>query len=326
MLRYIVCAGVIAACQTCWSPAIAQAHGWRFGCGSYYRGYSYYSPQSYYPSWNGSYYCGSSTPYYNNYYSTCYAQTPSYSAYPQYGTPGYSYGGGLMGLVGASGLPIANAGSGLLQPSYLSLPVGVGYSQPGYLQIPVGTPAGRGSYLQIPVNSGFGTPSYLQIDLGRNPANTVPESTTPGPTPRPLGAVPEILGPTASRSGDAIHRTLAQDIPTVVAAPERNSASAMAVAANGSPSRGSPSRTEPQLLSNATTGSARIQLISWSKSPSAAPADRPTLSAPARKDTSFSLVDDEAGTASDGESNREQISVESITSSPRSDGMPWIAK
>src|SRR5262249_9926861 len=126
--------------------------------------------------------------------------------------------------MGANSLAGANLAGSLVQPSYLSLPVGVGSGQAGYLQIPMGNPAGRASYLQIPVNTGYGPSPDLQIELGRHPASAGPAAPVQGPTPRPLGSVPEVGVPTASRSAGDIFKTSIADLPPVVPAVEYSSA------------------------------------------------------------------------------------------------------
>jgi len=326
MKRLLLLVGITAACQAVWSPQ-AQAH-WRFGCRSYYGG-SYYSPQWYYPSYSTCWPCyGGNGSSYGSYYGNAY---PPYSAYgfsPQYSYlgPGYSGnlpGGSLLGSLGAYRLFGANLTGSLVQPSYLSMPVGVGYGQLGYLQIPVGNPAGRASYLQIPVSSGFGPPSYLQIDLGRNPGSTGSDAPAAVPTPKPLAAVPGDGFPTTRMSTYGIHQTSADDdLPPVVPATgdlgyniaaddvEASSADSLAAA-------------ESRAAGNVTTSGVRFQLISWPKSRVVSQSSHRASATLLRNNTSFSLIDDDV--KGPAVSQTELIVTGEAANLPDRELTPWIA-
>jgi hypothetical protein len=352
MKRLLVLFSMFVVCCFAWSPQQVEAHGWRWhsGCGSYYggstcSGYSYCSPQSYYPTYNyaspcysnyGSYY-GSS--YYNGYGTNSNYSSIPYGAFPQYANSQYAYGpalggfGGnsLLGLMGASSMGGANLTGSFLQPSYLSMPVGVGYGQSGYLQIPVGSPAGRASYLQIPVNTGYGPASYLQIELGRNPASTVPNTPTPGPTPQPLGSAPAVNLPTAGRFTNEIHLTASDELPPVVPQAPRGFENGI-VAKSAAPSTATfPSAAVKHAVGNATTGQAKIQFASWTNSPVATQAAQSGTATSRPKDTSFSLVDPDtvdpnAAGPQLSELDRELVANEESAIISDRESTPWIAK
>ncbi|MBI3862307.1 MAG: hypothetical protein HY290_10470 [Planctomycetia bacterium] len=349
MKRSILLVAMTAACQMAWSTPKAQAHGWRWrsGCGSYSSGsycsgYSYCTPQSYYPTYNncspyysnfcsnyGSYYGNGYVPY-SNYDPSPYGAYPSsYGAYPHYNNIGPGFGGfggsGLPGLLGANNFAGANLIGSLVQPSYLSMPVGVGYGQPGYLQIPVGSPAGRASYLQIPVNSGYGPPSYLQIELGRNPGNSVPDAT-PGPTPRPVGATPGGGLPTASRSIYEIHRTRSAELPPVAPGPDGGPVVEFAVAENAATLRTLPAVADKRAPGHASSGTAKIQLVSRNISPVATDVSHQASAVRLAKDTSFSLVDPDEEDLILTESDREKPLVLEAAIRVDRAGTPWVAK
>ena len=196
-------------------------------------------------------------------------------------------------MMAANPLAGANLTGALLQPSYLSMPVGVGNGQSGYLQIPTGNPAGRTSYLQIPVNTGYGPPSYLQIELGRKPASTVQD---PGPTPgpNPLGSTPRINIPTTNSFAYDIPKTASDDLPPIVPTVQGNSAQAIAVA-----------RSEPSAVKPASAAATPKVLV----------ATQQTLQESAsltKKDTSFSLIDDDSEAPTLAASDRKQSSPDEL--------------
>jgi hypothetical protein len=344
----ILLASVSAVCYFAWSPQQVEAHGWRWrsGCGSYDSGYSYCAPQSYsqtysncspgygnYGAYYGSWY-GNGYGAYTNYGSipcSTYSQyvSPQYDS-PQYGNFGHGWGrvggGSLLGLMGGNAMAGANLTGSLVQPSYLSMPVGVGYGQSGYLQIPVGSPVGRASYLQIPVSTGYGPASYLQIELGRNPSNTVPNTPTPGPTPQPLGSAPAVNNPTASRFTNAIHQTSSDELPPVVATVPGNSTNS--IVANGSvPSAATVTlAVDKRSESHATNKQAAIRFVSSLKSPVAKPTSLSGTETPRKKDTSFSFVDADATGSKLSDPDREFTSREETSTVLDRESTPWVVK
>lgn len=327
MKRLLLLVGMTAACQMIWSPP-AQAHG-RFGCRSYCGG-SYYGPQWNYPSYStcAPYYGGYNGGNYGSYYGNVYAPYSAYGFSPQYNgfAPGYSGSlpsGNLFGNLGAYNLLGANLTGALVQPSYLSLPVGVGYGQSGYLQIPVGNSAGRASYLQVPVSTGYGPPSYLQIELGRNPGSAGSDAPASGPVPKPLGAVPGAGFPTASLSASDIHQTAADDVPPVV--PRTGDGSVQRIAGDDSKIDSADSRSlaDKGAARDGTTTGVKFQLVSWPKARTA-PRISPRPSAtPLGKDTSFSLIDDDVkGPALP---QMEPAAIDNAAQLTNREGAPWIA-
>lgn len=351
MKRLILLVGMTAACLMALAPERAQAHGWRWrsGCSSYYNNYSYCSPQFYYPTYNncspyysnyGSYYGNSYAPYsnYGSYYGNGYAPYSNYGSSPyglspQYNNFGPGYGGvggggSLLGIMGANTMAGANLSGSLLQPSYLSMPVGVGYGQSGYLQVPVGNPAGRASYLQIPVNTGYGPSSYLQIELGRNPGSAVPATQTPGPTPNPLGSAPSVNIPTASRFAYGIHTTPSDELPPVVPALERKAANVFAAVKTEAPpaTPSAPATVNQRAAGSLTTGNVKFLLVSGPKVPLATQVSSQATAARLTKNTSFSLVDADIEAPTLVETDREQSSADEMAIMSGRESTPWVAK
>lgn len=295
--------GLSVACQLAAAPQTAEAHGWRSRCGSYYNSSSYCSPQSsYYSTYNNC------SPYYSN-YGPSYGPSPyssnPYGPLPQYNNFGTGFGGlgaygGPSGFGGVGGGSLmwpmgtnfpagANLAGSLLQPSYLSMPVGVGYGGSGYLQIPVGNPAGRTSYLQIPVNSGYGPPSYLQIELGRNPGSR----DTPAPGPSPLGSVPGVNIPPVDRVAYDIPKTATDDVPPVVPAVQGNSVQAIAAVGNNVSRAKISTAADKHFEANVTTQCVKSQFVFIPKAVAPTPNVPQTSGLPRTKDTSFSLIGDD---------------------------------
>lgn len=325
-MKRLLLAGIVAAFLMTWSPQHALAHGGRWGCGSYYSGYTYYHPRYYYPSYNN---CSSYYGNYGSYYVNGYAPYPNYGSYPLYNNLGLGLGGGnLLGLLAGNNLSGANLSGSLLQPSYLSMPVSVGYGQSGFLQIPMGSPAGRATYLQIPVNTGYGPSSYLQIELGRNSSNAVPGTPTPGATPNvpPFGAVPGANSATAGQFTYDIPRTPVDEVPPVVLPPERSSASKSVVAATEAPSASASSVDSDNTEPSATTEHSKFQFVSWSSVPVATHATKQAAAPPLAKDTSFSLVGPDLQGDTTAKTVQEPSLVNEMAFMPGRESTPWVVK
>ena len=72
-MKRLLLVGIAVACVMASSPQQALAHGGRWGCGSYYSGYTYYYPRYNYPSYNN---CSSYYGSYSSYYGNGYAPYP----------------------------------------------------------------------------------------------------------------------------------------------------------------------------------------------------------------------------------------------------------
>lgn len=288
-------------------PAKALAHWGRWGCGSYYSGYTYCYPRYYYPNYNSCYYGN----YGSYYYGNNYVPYPAYGYNPLYNNLGLGSaglgGGNILGLLPGNSLLGANLSGSLLQPSYLSMPVSVGYGQSGFLQIPMGSPAGRGTYLQIPVNTGYGPSYYLQIELGRNSNNSAPGIPTPSTTPNvpPFGAVPGFNAATAVQFTYDIPKTPADEIPPVVLSAEPSSTSASGIAAAKAPPT--------------------LQFVSWSRVTEVTQAQTRVATPPLTKDRSFSLVSPDRDD-SWSEAARGPTSVRAIAIVADRESTPWVVK
>lgn len=311
------------------SPSESLAHWGRWGCGSYYSGYTSYYPRYYYQTYNNCYYGN-----YGSYYGNSYAPYPTYGYNPLYNNLGLGNlglgGGNILGLLAGNALTGANLSGSFLQPSYLSMPVsvGYGYGQSGFLQIPIGSPAGRATYLQIPVNTGYGPSSYLQIELGRNSSNAVPASPTPSTTPNvpPFGAVPGTSSATAGQFTYDISRTPADEIPPVVLPLERASAIASVGTTAEAPTTSVMSAETNNSVPNAISASSTVQFVSWSSVRETTRVSATTAMPPLAKDTSFSLAGRSLPDDKPSEAIREPYPFKDLTFATDRESTPWVVK
>jgi len=300
-----------------WSPQLALAHGGRWGCGSYYGGYTYYYPRYYYPTYSS---CSS-------YYGNSYVPYPSYGYNALYNNLGFGLGGGnILGLLAGNGLAGANLSGSLMQPSYLSMPVSVGYGQSGFLQIPLGNPSGRATYLQIPVNTGYGPSSYLQIELGRRAASgtTAPGTPTPSAVPNvpPFGAVPGVNSVTGAQLTFDTPRTPRDEVPPIVSPEEHQPKKAIAALATQDSAAPSAHSSDDSL--EKSTRSA-FEFVSWNSTPLLTKSPAPTATSRAI-DTSFSLVDATLESkAHDGSKPQASVDSQLALTTVRED-TPWVVK
>jgi len=308
------------------SPAKAVAHGGRWGCHSYYSGYTYYYPRYYYPSYNSCNYSYGN--YYGNYYGNNYAPYPTYgygSPYNNLGVNNLGLGGGnILGLLAGNGVLGANLSGSLLQPSYLSMPVSVGYGQTGFLQIPTGNAAGRATYLQIPVNTGYGPSSYLQIELGRSSGSTVPATPTPGATPTvpPFGAAPGTNAATAGQFSLNIHKTAADEIPPAVLPTDIGPARAATTVSIDVPAASNASLGDENVATDTNAAPSMFQFVSLS-TPRETPRVTAAVASLSRaKETSFSLRSDEKPNAD----RPKPDSLNELVFERDQDPTPWVVK